>query len=326
MITKQKLFSKEEIEEIEIDNRIKLMKNNYSNYSKPKSCSEKSVCWLCSYWKNNICKISDVNYTDEDLKIINFGGKEMLKELAEKEDYITKDELIKISKTYGINREPSRFDKVLASYKKIGLIEPSIMKSKASLGILGERGTVGFYRKNTPKILYTVQSLQSLGIRLTLQEIKYFITLLRFFENQKSFQKDGILKKLDILNFIEIKQLKKDDTFIKKILLDSEASLQVKQKVLDAYQVYNCEISLSKWDIFEEMIRARAYIELLEPYKNLDKGSLEFLEIDNVLNNPAIETNIDEIEDINQAYITASYSRLNKKVIFTKDKIEIQDF
>lgn len=164
----QKLQSSEEIQEA----RELLKKqapgaffDNYSNYSKPKACTEKSNCCLCPYRYS--CNIEEAMFSEEDLKIINFRGNKMIKEAAEMKDYITKDELIERAKTLEINTASGSFNKLLADYKEAGLIEPSIMKSKASLGILGERGTVGFYKKNTPEVIHIIKLLLKEGFSLS---------------------------------------------------------------------------------------------------------------------------------------------------------------
>jgi len=136
---------------------ISIRNENY--YPKPRICSEKAIsCSVCLDRKKGDCNIYDTLMNEEDKRIINF----RLEQIVEEKDYITKDKLIEIAKNYKINLT----DKLLADYKKIGLIEPSIMKSKASLGIEG-RGTVGFYKKNTPEIVCVIKLLLKEGFNLS---------------------------------------------------------------------------------------------------------------------------------------------------------------
>lgn len=138
---------------------------NESYYPKLRTCSEKSnSCSVCLIRKKGDCEIYDMLINEGDKKIINF----RLEQIVEGKDYITKDKLLEIAKNYKINLT----DKLLSDYKKLGLIEPSIMKSKAKLGLIG-RGTVGFYKQNTPEIIYAIQELMNKH-KITLKDIKKY--------------------------------------------------------------------------------------------------------------------------------------------------------
>jgi len=64
---------------------------------------------------------------------------------------------------------------------------------------------------------------------------------------------------MDILAFQELRSLKTEDSFIKSIILSNKYNRKFKKKILKEYQVYHCEIPLTRWDIFEEVIISYSY-------------------------------------------------------------------
>ena len=271
MTTKQNIDIRKIIAE-EFPDPLMLLKHNYSNYSKPRSCTEKkSICWLCSYYKNGKCSPAEF-INDDDKKIIQLKWREIMNE----NNLITKDKLREIAKNYGLKLT----DRLLAHYKDLGLIELSIMKNKLKLG-LDTPGTIGLYKADTPKLLYTIQNLKKLGIRLQLEDIKYYIKLLKF----------------DPLAFRELKKIKEEDLHLKMFLTLKGITPEQSEQLQKKYHSYFCEILLSRYDIFEDALRIWLYFDLIEPYILMDHESLEFLEAENIINNPDIDTeNLDEVK------------------------------
>ena len=270
----------------------------------------------------------------------------------EKKGYITKGKLLEIVENYDIRLT----DKMISDYKKIGLIEPSIMENKARVGIEG-KGNVGFYKVDTWKIIYTIQGMLNLGIGITLEKIKHYLTLLKLF-TQRTSQGDEIYKgfnelqkKIDILNFKELETLKEDDTFIKRILSDPEIDEKTKLKCIDAIPIFRYPSvsmrAITEWDIFGELIVFRSDTELdYELYRKYRKWeSVQEIDVKDMYelkNNPdgdsqpevhwhemvtpILETNIEDIDEKNldQLFIVVKYGKpVNKVVYFRKGKIEV---
>jgi hypothetical protein len=277
----------------------KISLNN--NYQKQTDCS--GICGFCRNWKIGICEGMfqrfikdnegnilcgyDVRYLENPLEIYIEVCKKM-KEL----NYMTKDELTEKLNIYGL--EVTGRD--LKYHVSLGLLEPPIRE-----GIPGITGSVSYWKDNTPKILYTILNIKKLGIKLTFEDIKYYIKLLKF----------------DALAFREIKKIKEEDLHLKMFLTLRGITPEQREQLQKKYHSYFCEILLSRYDIFEDALKYWLYIELMEPYILMDHESLEFLEIEQIVIDPNIDTNIDEIENLNEAYFKLRYGDpINQTITF----------
>ena len=284
--------------------KISIKNKNY--YPKQRVCTEKGICGTCPVWKKGDCYgyFSRI-ITDDDLKIII----PKLGEIVKKESYITKDELREIAKDYEIKLT----DRLLNHYYKLGLIEHSIMKR-----LKGIPGTVSFWKEDTPKILYVIQNLKEKGYKIKLKEIKYWLDLLNL--NEKNIQ--------------EIKKIQEEDSeFNRNIMFSFGISLEDKEYLLNNIPLkqFDYKKLITRLDILKRVLIERAYIELdyekiisiakksrpLITWTKINKYEKEIIvedRVDDILNNPKIEINLDILE------IRVNYDKpVNKEVIFKKD-------
>jgi len=219
-------------------------------------------------------------------------------------NYITKDKLRKLAKEYKLKKPTNR---LLYHYCDLGLIEKSKIKR-----IKGKQGgTISFWKADTPKLLFVIQNLKKLGIRLKLKGIKYYMDLLRLDEKAIS----------------EIKKIKIEKKYLEKYLYSRGISSKQIVRLKKIYPVLFCEVFLSRYDIFEEALTFRSEIEILDLTEKLLKEAKtkeQRLILKSILDNPAIETNIVEVEDIKEAYILAMYDEpFDLKVVYKTNLIEI---
>ena len=267
---------------------------NRSYYPKEKVCTEKGICGICPKWKNGECRgyFSRI-ITEEDLKII----KNKLGEIVKKAGYITKDELRDFAKKHKLKLT----DRLLYHYCDLGLIEKSIMRR-----LLGKHGgTISLWREETPKLLYVIQNLKKLGYRIKLREIKYWLNLL----------------KLDKKAFLEIKKIKEEKEYLEKYLYSRGISSKQRKKLKKLYPVFFCEVLLSRYDVFEDLVSFRSEIEIYEETEkilNEAKTKVSRLELEAILDNPDIDT------DIKESFILVKYGNpFNIDVLFKENEIKI---
>jgi len=277
--------------------KISILNKNY--YPKRRVCTKNGICGTCLEWKKGDCYgyFSRI-ITDEDLKIIIPKWREIVK----KEGYVTKDELKEFAKNYEIKLT----DRLLNHYSNLGLIEKSIMKR-----LTGIKGTVSFWREDTPKLLYVIQNLKKLGYRLKLKEIKYYLDLLKIDEKAIS----------------EIKKIINEKEYLEKYLYSRGISSKQRKKLKKLYPVFFCEVLLSRYDVFEDLVSFRSKIEIYketEKIFNEAKTKESRLELEAILDNPAIETNIDEVDDTKEVYILVKYDDpFNIDILFKENEIKI---
>lgn len=278
--------------------KISILNKNY--YPKRRVCTKNGICGTCVIWRKGYCYgfFSRI-ITEEDLKII----KNKLGEIVKKAGYITKDELRDFAKKHKLKLT----DRLLYHYCDLGLIEKSIMRR-----LLGKHGgTISLWREETPKLLYMIQNLKKLGYRIKLREIKYWLNLL----------------KLDKKAFLEIKKIINEKEYLEKYLYSRGTSSKQRKKLKKLYPVLFCEVLLSRYDVFEDLVSFRSKIEIYEETEkilNEAKTKVSRLELEAILDNPAIETNIDEVDDIKEAYILVKYDApFNIDILFKKNEIKI---
>ena len=236
-----------------------------------------------------------------------------------KNGFITKEEIFKILKEkYGLNFSKRN----LQFYVTQGLIEPGVIER-----VPGVTGSVSFYSEKVPEQIYAIDRFKKLGVKIRLNDIKYYLNLMKFFSKQETYQNEDTIKKLDILTFQELKNLKMEDTFVKGIILSDKYTKKQKNKVIKEFPVFHTEITfLTRWDLLEELIEALAYASLdFEEIKELRK-KYEDWQIEPILDNPAVETNIDIIDEknIEQTFIFAKYDKpVSKTVYFKYHEIEV---
>jgi DNA-binding transcriptional MerR regulator len=308
------------------NNNTKLFRNNH--YLKPKSCVIQKKnrvgywsCTSCYQYKNGNCEgdfksPAERKNQEKFQKIYNQIHLGRVLALMGK---ITKEDLKETLK--------ERFNIIVTNrslqwYSEHGLISSSVQRR-----VDGLRGSVAIFEKDTVKLIYAIDRLKKLGVKIKLNDIKYYLNLMKFFSKQETYQNEDTIKKLDILTFQELKNLKMEDTFVKGIILSDKYTKKQKNKVIKEFPVFHTEITfLTRWDLLEELIEALAYASLdFEEIKELRK-KYEDWQIEPVLDNPAIETNIDLIDEknIEQTFIFAKYDKpVSKTVYFKYHEIEV---
>jgi len=211
-----------------------------------------------------------------------------------KDNTITNIELNEIAKKSGLNS--------IEWYTRENFFKPLRVISRKEASLPG-KGNISIYGYDAKRILNVIFKLKKLGIKLKLDQIKYYVDLLEF--DNKAYE--------------EIKKIKREDELLNEFI---SMRLTDKRKIelMKRYHSLYCEVLISRWWIFEEALEAWNYINLIEPYKDMDKSSTEFLEIDNILNNSGIETNVNEVKNINEAWVKASYDHPINKTITSKFK------
>lgn len=271
---------------MELIMKISILNKNY--YPKQRVCTENGICGFCTIWKKGDCygNFSRI-ITDDDLKKII----DKLGEIVKKKGYITKDELREIAKNYEIKLT----DRLLNHYCKLGLIEHSIMKRLA-----GFPGTVSFWKEDTPKILYVIRSLKECGYKIKLNEMKYWLNLLKLSE--------GSIK--------EIRRIQEEDeNFNENIEFKIGITPTQKKYLLKNYplKLYDYKKLITRFDILKRVIKERAYSEL--DFTDLKiETSKDINELEESLDNPEIEINL-EIPEIKVIY----KEPISKEVILKKD-------
>ncbi len=214
---------------------------------------------------------------DENIKVKKLRWDGILK----KEKIITGYDLNNIAKTYGL--------KSIEWYVREKFFEPICIKSRKEAGLEG-RGNVAFYKYDAIKILFVIDRLKKLRVRLKLEDIKYYIDLLKF----------------DRQAFSELKKIKREDKILNEFI-SMRLTNERKKELMEKYHFFYCEVLVSRYWIFEEALTAWHYIDLIESYKSMDENSIEFLEINDKLNDPVILTNIDEVKNMDEAYFISKY-------------------
>lgn len=284
---------------------------NKSYYPKQKTCTEKGICGICGYWKNNKCNGYFAKIiTEEDLRIIKLKWRQILGDKG----YITKNKLLEIAEEYGIRIT----DRLLNWYHTIGLIEPGIKKR-----IPGEPGTVSFYRDDTPKIIYVIQELKESGFKIKLEDFKYWLELLNLDENAVK----------------EIKKIYEDfKNHLKYIFQNYGMTPKKRIELLRKcdIRVLNYDMMVTKFDILKRVFAERAYTELDQKFitdlylknlnpKDIDVDWTDDMEIimdvtnnpvDNALDYPEMSINL-EIPEIRIIYTDP----INKTVMFKQNGV-----
>jgi len=204
---------------------------------------------------------------------------------------------------------------VLRNYIKHGLVKR--IKYQHKKGVVGSTAE---YPKNTAGLIYLIHTLKTKGFKL--KEIKIYLDLL----------------KLSLEAVRDIKDIIDDDKRFKQNILFREGVTQevreymLKEIPLKLLNLKNLQIT--RYEKFEQIIRLRAYAEL--NYKQLTKTIIEnskdlssFNKIQEILDSPGVETNIDKIDltkedSIKEAYISVRYGEpFYKTVLFKEGQIEV---
>lgn len=212
-----------------------------------------------------------------------------------KKGFITKKELIKICKDkFGIEITRGILDFYSRIYK---LIESGQIER-----IKGITGSVSFWPEDTPKLLYTIRTLKECGYKIKLEEMKYWLNLLKLSE--------GSIK--------EIRKIQEEDEdFNENIELKIGITPAQKKYLLKNYplKLFDYKKLITRLDILKRVIKERSYSELdftdlkIETSKNINK-------LEKSLDNPEIEINLD-IPEIKVIY----KEPISKEIIFKKDSL-----
>jgi hypothetical protein len=201
-------------------------------------------------------------------------------------------------------------DTIMQNYIKIGLI-----KRLDCCHLLGTRGSVSYFEKNTPGIFYMIDILKSQGFEL--REIKEYFELLKL-DTPEKIEKIRKIKGIDrvqkeTINILFNRAVDVEDR--NQVLRERPAKLLVREK-----------FKVDDFEDLKKIIELRAYAELdyaqiLDIIIDFSKD-LEALNMaKRILDNP--ETIISpEIPEIKVIYSEP----FKKQVLFSKDKISIQDF
>lgn len=179
----------------------------------------------------------------------------------------------------------------------------------------GVSGSVSIFPPNTPGMLYLIRVLQDQGMKL--KEIRGFLSLLEL--NYEAIR--------DIKDIIE-----EDKKYREDILFKEGITPEVKQYILKEVPLKFMrlkKLKITRLEKFNKIIELRAYAEL--DYKEItdliirkSKDLDSFNQIQDSLDSPTIDIDIDDIED---AQILVSYDEpFNKSVKFSKNKIEVIDY
>jgi len=204
---------------------------------------------------------------------------------------------------------------VLRNYIKLGLIQRISYQHKK-----GVVGSTAEYPRHTPGMIYLIHTLKTKGFKL--KEIKIYLDLLMLdFEALR-----------DIRDIIESDKRSKKNILFEKGITPEVREYMLKEIPLKLLNLKNLQIT--RWEKFEQIIELRAYAEL--NYKQLTKTIIEnskdlssFNKIQEILDSPGVETNIDKIDltkedSIKEAYISVRYGEpFYKTVLFKENKIEV---
>ncbi|MBA7670133.1 hypothetical protein ES703_78276 [subsurface metagenome] len=218
---------------------------------------------------------------------------------------LTKIEVLEDAKKYyGIEKISNM---ILQNYIKKGLITRIDYYHEK-----GTSGSIAIYPKNTPGMLYLIRVMQDQGMKL--KELKGYLSLFRL-------DREAIRDIEDIIN---------EDAIQKKELLFSNGitpeTRNLMLKKIPLKLLNQRALKITRFEKFKKIIGLRAYAEL--DYKNIteiiirkSKDLDSFNQIQDSLDSPTIDINID---DVNDPLIQVEYSEpFNKIVAFTKNKSEI---
>jgi len=176
----------------------------------------------------------------------------------------------------------------------------------------GTSGSIAIYPKNTPGMLYLIRVLQDQGMKL--KEIGGYLSLFKL----------GYEEIRDIKEIIDEDKKYKEEILFKEGITPEIKVYLLKEVPLKLLNLRN--LTITKLEKFKKIIGLRAYAEL--DYKIISEIIIRkstdldsFNQIQDSLDSPTIDINIDDIED---PQILVSYNEpFNKIVLFTKNKSEV---
>lgn len=275
-----------------------LMKNN--SYFKEVKCSKEGSCYLCPLWRHSKCEGPKNN------KLTRFEKEKLKKRLGEiimaTSPYIEKTQLKKDACLYFHIPEADITTAKLFYYQKRGLIEYQGKKGNPLA-----KGSVSFYSKNTPGLLYLIEKLQKQGYQLA--EIGESLELIKLND----------IEKLKVI-------VEEDETFNNEMFFLIGIDKEIKKYIIKniPLKLFNFEKILTRLDRLKKVIELRAYAEL--DYKKLAsimnsnadkiiiKNNIAESIFNDILDYPEIEINL----HISKIRVTYS-DPVNKKVVFFKD-------
>lgn len=218
---------------------------------------------------------------------------------------LTKIEVLEDSRKYfGIEKISNI---MLKNYIKKGLI-----KRLKHFHKKGVKGSVATYPKNTPGMLYLIRVLQDQGMKLL--EIGGYLSLFKLDHEEIR----------DIKEIIDEDKRYKEEILFKEGITPEVKAYLLKEVPLKLLRLKN--LAISRLEKFNKIIALKSYAELdykditeiiIRKSKNLDS----FNQIQEQLDSPTIDINIDDIED---PQILVEYKEpFNKIVLFTKNKSEV---
>ena len=223
---------------------------------------------------------------------------------------ISKREFMSDLKTYYGIEEVSKIK--LQNYVKIGLIKR--LKHYHKKGKIGSQAD---YPQNSPGLIYLIKVMGDRRVKL--KDIKTYLDLLSLnFESVR-----------DIKDIIEEDKRYRENMLFKEGITPETKDYLLKEiplKLLDLKK-----FKITNFERLKRIIKLRAYAEL--DYKEITKliieNSKEFNKIQEILDSPGVETNIDKIDltnkdSIKEAYISVRYAEpFYITVLFKENQIEV---
>lgn len=229
---------------------------------------------------------------------------------------ITKKEFMSDLKTYFSIEDLTRIK--LQNYIKIGLI-----KRLKHYHTKGQVGSQADYPKNSPGMIYLIKFMKER--RMKLREIRSYLDLLEL--NLEAVR--------DIKDIIEDDRRHRENILFKEGITPEIKDYLLKEiplKLLDLKK-----LTITRFERLKQIITLRAYAELdqkeiteiiIRNSKDLDSIN-KINKIEEILNSPGVETNIDKIDltnkdSIKEAYISVRYGEpFYKTVLFKEGQIEV---
>lgn len=226
---------------------------------------------------------------------------------------ISKKEFMSDLKTYFSIDDLSRIK--LQNYIKIGLI-----KRLKHYHTKGQVGSQADYPKNSPGMIYLIKFMKDR--RMKLRDIRSYLDLLEL--NLEAVR--------DIKDIIEDDRRHRENILFKEGITPEIKDYLLKEiplKLLDLKK-----LTITRFERLKQIITLRAYAELdqkeITEIINRNSKDLDSInKIQEILDSPGVETNIDKLDltkedSIKEVYISVRYGKpFYKTVLFKENKIEV---
>lgn len=226
---------------------------------------------------------------------------------------ISKKEFMSDLKTYFSIDDLSRIK--LQNYIKIGLI-----KRLKHYHTKGQVGSQADYPKNSPGMIYLIKFMKDR--RMKLRDIRSYLDLLEL--NLEAVR--------DIKDIIEDDRRHRENILFKEGITPEIKDYLLKEiplKLLDLKK-----LTITRFERLKQIITLRAYAELdqkeITEIINRNSKDLDSInKIQEILDSPGVETNIDKLDltkedSIKEVYISVRYGKpFYKTVLFKENKVEV---